>query len=221
MSTVRSRTLPFTPGKVLGIGLNYRAHAADLGEESPRRSPVSFFKAAHTWVGEGEPIVVPAGIGRVTAEAELGLVIGRPCRRVGVEQALSYVAGICAVLDQTAEEVLLENPRYLSRTKNYPTFFSFGPSIVPFDQALDRVGGSLADLEVATIVNGQVHCSNIVAGMVFSPEELISHLSHVMPLDPGDIISTGTPGAVPIAPGDEVACRLTGVMTLTNPVVAE
>ena len=119
---------PWTrPRKILGIGLNYGAHAGDLGEQAPRTSPASFIKGDHTIVGPEEPIVVPQGIGRVTAEAELGLVIGRTCYRVGVDEAMSYVAGVVPVLDQTAEEILMENPRYLTRVKNYPTFFSFGP----------------------------------------------------------------------------------------------
>ncbi|PRC44845.1 fumarylacetoacetate hydrolase, partial [Mycobacterium sp. ITM-2017-0098] len=112
---------PWTrPRKILGIGLNYGAHAGDLGEQPPRTTPASFIKGDHTIVGPGEPIVVPPGIGRVTSEAELGLVIGTLCYRVSVEDAMSYVAGVVPILDQTAETILLENPRYLTRVKNYP-----------------------------------------------------------------------------------------------------
>jgi 2-keto-4-pentenoate hydratase/2-oxohepta-3-ene-1,7-dioic acid hydratase in catechol pathway len=206
------------PRKILGIGLNYRAHANDLGAQAPRESPASFIKGDHTIIGPDEPIVVPPGIGRVTAEAELGLVIGRECYQVPVEEALDYVAAVTAVLDQTAEEVLLQNPRYLTRVKNYPTFFSFGPLLMTLDEALAEVG-DLADLEVSTVHNGRVHRSDRVSGMIFSPAELISFHSHVMPLHPGDILSTGTPGAVAIEPGDVVECRLGSLMTLRNPVV--
>ena len=102
---------PWTrPRKILGIGLNYGAHAGDLGERAGK-SPASFIKGDHTIVGPGQPIVVPPGIGKVTAEAELGLVIGRTCYQVDVDDAMSYVAGVVPVLDQTAEAVLLENPR--------------------------------------------------------------------------------------------------------------
>jgi 2-keto-4-pentenoate hydratase/2-oxohepta-3-ene-1,7-dioic acid hydratase in catechol pathway len=206
------------PRKILGIGLNYRAHASDLGAQAPRESPASFIKGDHTVIGPGEAIVVPPGIGRVTAEAELGLVIGRECYQVSVEEAMDYVGAVTAVLDQTAEEVLLQNPRYLTRVKNYPTFFSFGPFLMTLDEALHEVG-DLADLQVSTVHNGRVHRSDRVSGMIFSPAELISFHSHVMPLHPGDILSTGTPGAVAIEPGDVVECRLGSLMTLQNPVI--
>lgn len=206
-----------TPRKILGIGLNYGEHAGDLGEQAPRTSPASFIKGDHTIVGPGEPIVVPPGIGKVTAEAEVGLVIGRTCYQVSVEDAMSYVAGIVPVLDQTAEAVLLENPRYLTRVKNYPTFFSFGPDLITLDEVLAH--GPLSDLQVATIHNGAVHRKDTVSGMTFSPAELLSFHSHVMPFYPGDILSTGTPGAIGIEPGDVVRCELgDGLADLTNPV---
>ncbi len=205
------------PRKILGIGLNYGAHAGDLGEQAPRTSPASFIKGDHTIVGAGEPIVVPQGIGRVTAEAELGLVIGRTCYRVGTDDAMAYVAGVVPVLDQTAEEILMENPRYLTRVKNYPTFFSFGPDLITLDEVLSH--GPLTNLRVATVHNGAVHREDTVAGMTFSPAELLSFHSQVMPFYPGDILSTGTPGAVPIAAGDVVRCELgDGLASLTNPV---
>ncbi len=206
------------PRKILGIGLNYRDHADDLGADAPRETPTSFLKGDHTIIGPGEPIVVPPGIGRVTAEAELGLVIGRHCHGVSTDDAMDYVAAVTAVLDQTAEDVLLQNPRYLTRAKNYPTFFSFGPFLVSLPEVLDEVG-SLGDLEIATVLGGEVRRANRVDGMIFSPAELVSFHSHVMPLYPGDIISTGTPGAVSITAGDVVTCRLGDLMTLTNPVV--
>jgi len=208
------------PPKILGIGLNYRAHAGDLGENAPRTTPASFIKGGHTIVGPGESIQVPDGIGRVTSEAEVALVIGRPCYRVGVDEALSYLAGIVAVLDQTAETVLLENPRYLTRVKNYPTFFSFGPEIITMDEVREHIG-DLANLRVATIHNDRVHRQDTVAGMTFSPAELLSFHSHTMPFYPGDLLSTGTPGAVGIVPGDRVRCELgDGLTALENPVAA-
>jgi 2-keto-4-pentenoate hydratase/2-oxohepta-3-ene-1,7-dioic acid hydratase in catechol pathway len=209
---------PWTsPRKILGIGLNYGAHAGDLGEQAPRTSPASFLKGDHTIVGPGEPIVVPDGIGRVTAEAELGLVIGRTCYQVGVDDAMTYVAGVVPVLDQTAEEILMENPRYLTRVKNYPTFFSFGPDLITLDEVLSH--GPLDGLRVATVHNGVVHRKDTIAGMTFSPAELLSFHSQVMPFYPGDILSTGTPGAVPIVAGDVVRCELgDDLASLTNPV---
>jgi 2-keto-4-pentenoate hydratase/2-oxohepta-3-ene-1,7-dioic acid hydratase in catechol pathway len=207
------------PGKILGIGLNYGAHAGDLGAQAPRTSPASFLKGSHTIIGPGDPIVVPRGIGRVTAEAELGLIIGRECYQVDKSNALDYVAGVVAVLDQTAEEVLLENPRFLTRVKNYPTFFSFGPVIVTMDEVLDAVH-DLEQLAVATVHNGHTYRADVVSGMTFSPAELLSFHSKVMPFHPGDILSTGTPGAVAITGGDTVSCDLgNGLIVLANPVV--
>jgi 2-keto-4-pentenoate hydratase/2-oxohepta-3-ene-1,7-dioic acid hydratase in catechol pathway len=209
---------PYRPRKVLGIGLNYRAHASDLSAQAPESTPASFLKGEHTFVGPGEQIVVPRGIGRVTAEAELGLVIGRECYQVGEGEAMSYVAGVCAVLDQTAEEVLMENPRFLTRVKNYPTFFSFGPHVITLDEVLAQFG-DLANIPVATVHNGEVHRRDVVAGMIFNPAQLLSFHSHVMPFHPGDILSTGTPGAVPITPGDHVSCDLgDGFEVLVNDV---
>ncbi|MGV0744789.1 fumarylacetoacetate hydrolase family protein [Mycolicibacterium sp. XJ870] len=205
------------PRKILGIGLNYGAHAGDLGEQAPRTSPASFIKGDHTIVGPGEPIVVPPGIGKVTSEAELGLVVGKLCYQVSVEEAMSYVAGVVPILDQTAEGILLENPRYLTRVKNYPSFFAFGPDIITLDEVLAH--GPLEDLRVATIRNGEVHREDAVSGMTFSPAELLSFHSQVMPFYPGDILSTGTPGAVGIEPGDVITCRLGDELaSLTNPV---
>ncbi len=199
--------------KILGIGLNYRAHADDLGANYPT-SPASFFKGDHTIIGPNENIVLPEISKRVTSEAELGLVIGLPCYKVSEKEALRYVAGICPILDQTAEDILQENPRFLTRAKNFPTFFSFGPELVSLDEA-----GELAELTVATYHNGSLVRSNIVRNMLFSPQYLVAFHSQVMPLYPGDIISTGTPGAVVIQSNDTVECRIDGLATLTNSVV--
>jgi 2-keto-4-pentenoate hydratase/2-oxohepta-3-ene-1,7-dioic acid hydratase in catechol pathway len=206
------------PRKIWGIGLNYVEHAGDLSEQVPTE-PASFIKGDHTIIGPGDPIPVPPQSSRTTAEAELGLVIGTECYRVGEDEALDYVAGVCPVLDQTAEDILERNPRFLTRSKNFPGFFSFGPWITRLDDVL-AYAGSLDAVEVSTVINGEVHRSNVVANMTFDPGFLVSFHSQVMPLFPGDIISTGTPGAVRITPGDVVECRIPGVGVLANPVVA-
>jgi 2-keto-4-pentenoate hydratase/2-oxohepta-3-ene-1,7-dioic acid hydratase in catechol pathway len=100
-------------------------HASDLAERIPTE-PASFMKGDHTIIGPGDPIPVPSQSNRTTAEAELGLVIGRECYQVEEDVALDYVAGVCPVLDQTAEDILERNPRFLTRSKNFPGFFSFG-----------------------------------------------------------------------------------------------
>lgn len=206
------------PRKIWGIGLNYLEHAGDLAEKVPTE-PASFMKGDHTIIGPGEPIPVPSQSRRTTAEAELGLVIGRECYQVEEDVALDYVAGVCPVLDQTAEDILEKNPRFLTRSKNFPGFFSFGPWIVGLDAVLAH-WGSLDAVEVSTVINGAVHRKNVVANMAFDPAFLVSFHSKVMPLYPGDIISPGTPGAVRITPGDVVECRIPGVGVLANPVVA-
>jgi 2-keto-4-pentenoate hydratase/2-oxohepta-3-ene-1,7-dioic acid hydratase in catechol pathway len=154
----------------------------------------------------------------VTAEAEIGLVIGRTCRNVSEADALDFVWGVTTILDQTAEDILRRNPRFLTRSKNFPTFFCFGPELVPLAEVLDTFG-TLAKVEVTTDLNGGAETrSNTVSNMTFSPAFLVSFHSQVMPLFPGDIISTGTPGAVVITDGDTVECRIPGIGTLTNTV---
>jgi 2-keto-4-pentenoate hydratase/2-oxohepta-3-ene-1,7-dioic acid hydratase in catechol pathway len=206
------------PRMIWGIGLNYVDHAADLAELVPEE-PASFVKGDHTIIGPGDPIPLPVQSERTTAEGEVGLVIGRECRNVGEDEALDHVFGLVTILDQTAEDILQRNPRFLTRSKNFPGFFSFGPQIVPLDEAVPA-GSRLADLEVATVINGAVHRTAPVSRMRYSPEFLVSFHSRVFPLQPGDIISTGTPGAVVIRPGDVVEARVTGLPALSNPVVA-
>ncbi|AUI53383.1 fumarylacetoacetate hydrolase [Arthrobacter crystallopoietes] len=203
------------PRMIWGIGLNYVEHASDLSEGVPEE-PASFIKADHTVIGPGEDIPLPAQSERTTTEAEVAVVIGRYCRNVEVADALDYVAGVVPVLDQTAEDILQRNPRFLTRAKNFPGFFSFGPRIVPLAEAVGD--GTLADVQVSTVVNGEVRRTNTVSHMRYSPEYLISFHSKVMPLYPGDIISTGTPGAIHVQPGDTAECRVSGVGTLSNPV---
>jgi 2-keto-4-pentenoate hydratase/2-oxohepta-3-ene-1,7-dioic acid hydratase in catechol pathway len=205
------------PRLIWGIGLNYVDHATDLSEQVPDE-PASFMKGDHTVIGQGEPIPIPRQSTRTTAEAELGLVIGRYCRNVSEAAALDHVLGVTTILDQTAEDILERNPRFLTRSKNFPGFFSFGPEIVPIDELPDGTR-DLSALEVSTVLNGTVRRSNTVARMRYSPQFLVSFHSEVMPLQPGDIIATGTPGAVHVRAGDTVQCRIPAVGVLANPVV--
>jgi 2-keto-4-pentenoate hydratase/2-oxohepta-3-ene-1,7-dioic acid hydratase in catechol pathway len=215
--TVHVGPLYRRPRKIWGIGLNYLEHAQDLAENHPTE-PASFIKGDHTIIGPGDEIELPPQSRRVTAEAELGIVIGRRCQDVSQEDALDYVAGVCPVLDQTAEDILARNPRFLTRSKNFPTFFSFGPELVTLDEVLDDFD-ALEDIVVATEHNGATHRENVVANMAFVPSFLVSFHSQVMPLFPGDIISTGTPGAAVVEDGDVATCRIDRIGTLSNPVV--
>ena len=211
-------TAPYRhPRLIWGIGLNYLDHAADLSESVPEE-PASFVKGDHTIIGPGEAIPLPPQSERTTSEAEMGIVIGKYCRNVSEDEALDHVLGVVPVLDQTAEDILQRNPRFLTRSKNFPGFFSFGPEIVPLDEVVSRVG-SLEDIEVSTVVNDSERRTDTVSHMRFSPAFLISFHSKVMPLYPGDILSPGTPGAIHVRPGDVAECRIPGVGTLRNEVV--
>jgi 2-keto-4-pentenoate hydratase/2-oxohepta-3-ene-1,7-dioic acid hydratase in catechol pathway len=202
------------PRKIWGIGLNYAEHAGDLSETAPADEPASFMRPDTTIIGPGDEVVLPAQSERVTAEAELAIVIGREAKDVPEEDAPSVVAGFTMVLDMTAEDILRRNPRYLTRSKSFDTFFSFGPELVTPDEIDD-----VDSLEVSTVLNGEVRRSNTVSNMIFSPWWLVSFHSRIMTLLPGDVISTGTPGAVVIREGDVVECRITGFEPLSNPVV--
>ncbi len=201
------------PRKIWGIGLNYVEHAADLSEKAPSTEPASFLKPDTAIIGPGDPIRIPPQSQRTTAEGELGVVIGRECKDVDEADAASVVAGFTTVVDMTAEDILEKNPRYLTRSKSFDTFFSFGPELVTVDEVDD-----VDALEVATIHNGQVHRRNVVSNMTFRPWWLVAFHSRVMTLLPGDVISTGTPGAVRIRSGDTAGVQITGFRELTNPV---
>ncbi len=201
------------PRKIWGIGLNYVEHAADLSEKAPSTEPASFLKPDTTIIGPGDAIRVPPQSQRTTAEAELGIVIGRQCKDVEEADVPGVVAGFTSVIDMTAEDILEKNPRYLTRAKSFDTFFSFGPELVTVDEVED-----VDALVVATVHNGELHRENVVSNMTFRPWWLVAFHSRVMTLVPGDVISTGTPGAVHVRPGDTASCLITGFCPLTNPV---
>jgi 2-keto-4-pentenoate hydratase/2-oxohepta-3-ene-1,7-dioic acid hydratase in catechol pathway len=169
------------PRKIWGIGLNYVEHAGDLDEVAPSEEPASFMRPDTTIIGPGDRVRLPGGIGRITAEAELGVVIGREARNVPEEDAPSVVAGFTTVLDMTAEDILRKNPRYLTRAKSFDTFFSFGPELVTPEEV-----GELGDIEVSTVLNGEVRRKNTVSNMTFSPYWLVSFHSMVMTLLPSN-----------------------------------
>ncbi|MCW8860186.1 MAG: fumarylacetoacetate hydrolase family protein [Deltaproteobacteria bacterium] len=202
------------PRKIFGIGLNYADHAADLAEKAPSTEPASFFKPDTAIIGPGDAIKIPLQSNGTTAEAELGVIFGKECVDVEREDWLSVVAGFTTIIDMTAEDILRRNPRYLTLSKSFESFFSFGPQLVTTDEIED-----VMKLKVATIYNGEVHAENVVSNMTFPPDYLVSFHSKVMKMYPGDIISTGTPRAVHIKHGDQVACRIDGFATLECPVI--
>ncbi|MGK2907983.1 MAG: fumarylacetoacetate hydrolase family protein [Desulfuromonadales bacterium] len=202
------------PRKIFGIGLNYVDHAADLAEKAPSTDPASFFKPDTTIIGHGDKIKIPLQSDATTAEAELGIVFGRECIDLERQDWLSVVAGFTTIIDMTAEDILRRNPRYLTISKSFESFFSFGPQLVTTDEIKD-----VMKLNVATVINSEIHAQNLVANMTFPPDSLVSYHSKVMRMYPGDIISTGTPRAVHIKHGDTVECRIDGFASLANPVI--
>ncbi|MBG9448513.1 fumarylacetoacetate hydrolase [Cytobacillus firmus] len=201
------------PRKIWGIGLNYAEHASDLSEKAPNSEPASFMKPDTSIIGPDDTISIPLQSERTTAEAELGIIIGKECKNVAEEDAPSVVAGFTTIIDMTAEDILQRNPRYLTRSKSFDSFFSFGPQFVSTDEV-----ENVLELNVSTVINGKIHRKNTVANMTFRPWDLVSFHSKVMTLLPGDIISTGTPGAVVIRNGDIVECHIDGFEPLVNPV---
>ncbi len=198
------------PPKIWGIGLNYRDHASDLAAEWPSE-PASFMKPGTTLIGQKENIVLPPDSSRVTAEAELGVVIGKRCKNVDRADVRSVVFGYVPLLDMTAEDILRRNPRFLTRAKSYDTFLSLGPCIVSPDEVQD-----LGERNISTVVNGEVKRTNKVKNMAFPPDYLVAFHSRIFTFEPGDIILTGTPGAAKISDGDEVECRIDGFPSLRN-----
>lgn len=200
------------PPKIWGIGLNYKEHAADLGAKLPD-DPASFMKPRTTVIGPGDTIRLPSQSKRVTAEAELGIVFGKRCKNVEEKDTESVIFGYVPIIDMTAEDILQRNPRFLTVAKSFDTFFSFGPTIL----TPDEISG-IENLSVNTILNGRVEKSNKISNMIFPLKKLVSYHSNVMTMEPGDIISTGTPGAVVIKNGDTVECRIDNFPALTNTV---
>jgi 2-keto-4-pentenoate hydratase/2-oxohepta-3-ene-1,7-dioic acid hydratase in catechol pathway len=215
---MRATVRPEEAGTILGVGLNFLNHAADL-QAKPTEYPTLFFKGKHTVIGPDGVIPLPAMSQRVTAEAELGLIIGERMYQVDAADALDYVAGGCCVLDQTAEDILQMDSRMLTLAKNFPGFFSFGPEVVSLDE-LGSPATGLSEVRVCTHLNGACLRSATLADMRFGPAQLLAFISQVMPLEPGDIVSTGTPGAVVLSPGDVVECRISGLEPLRNEVQA-
>ena len=200
--------------KLWGIGLNYIDHAGDLDEERPTE-PASFMKPETALTGPSSQIRLPPAdhSERVTAEAELAVVIGRECHNVDLENVDDVIAGFVPVIDMTAEDILQRNPRFLTRAKSYETFLVVGPLIAVPEDRLD-----LRDLTVTTTVNNETKAENKIGNMQFSPRELVSFHSEIMTLQPGDLLSTGTPGAAPIEVGDTVRATVESIGSVEVPV---
>lgn len=200
------------PRKIWGIGMNYAADGSALADLR-KEEPVSFMKPDTSIIGHGEDIVLPAQSGRVTAEAELAIIIGRTCRNVTEEEAPFCIAGLAAAIDTTAADIHARHMRYLTRAKSFDTFFTFGSELITPDEA-----GELSELQVETWHNGGPAHAAKLTNMIFPPAFLIAFHSQVMTLLPGDVILTGTPGAAVIRHRDVIECRIHGLSPLRNGV---
>src|SRR5262245_4175448 len=203
---------PVEPRKIVCIGRNYAAHAAELGNEVPKH-PLIFLKPSTAIVGPGEAIVLPKYSQRVEHEGELGLVIGRRCSHLSDgEDALSYVLGYACVNDVTARDLQKADVQF-TRAKGFDTFCPVGPHI--------ETQFRPEDVLVETLVNGELRQSGRTSWMVFPPAFLVRWVSRMMTLEPGDLIATGTPAGVgPLVARDSVDVRIEGIGVLRNPVHA-
>ena len=208
------------PEKIVCLGLNYRDHAAEAGQEIPA-APMWFAKFANSLIGSGESIVLPpAHAEHVDYEAELAVVIGRAALRVSAEQALDHVAGAMPFNDVTARDLQFQNPLWTSG-KAIDTFAPCGPALVTLDEIED-----LQSLALRTRVNGETLQQGTTANQIFGVAEVIAWLSRTMTLLPGDVIATGTPAGVGasqgrfLRAGDTVEVEVEGLGALTNPVRA-
>ena len=201
---------PVTPTKIVCVGRNYAAHAAEFGNDVPRE-PLIFLKPPTSIVGPSEAIVLTKYSRRVEHEGELGLVIGRRCSHLNdYEDALSHVLGYTCVNDVTARDLQKSDVQF-TRSKGFDTFCPVGPHIE--SELLPD------DLLVETLVNNEVRQSGRTSLMVFSPAILVRWISRMMTLEPGDLIATGTPAGVgPLIAGDVVDVRIEGIGVLRNPV---
>lgn len=201
------------PGKIVCVGRNYVDHAAELGNIVPKQ-PLLFLKPPSAVIGDGEEIRIPSASNQVEHEGEIGVVVGKLLRNVAEENALEGIHGIVCVNDVTARDLQKADSQW-TRGKGFDTFCPTGSQVVPLGdlKALD-------ELEVYCRVNGEGRQHGKVADMAFPIPRILSYISHIMTLEPGDLIATGTPAGVgPLVAGDTVEVEIPGVGLLTNPVV--
>ena len=209
------------PGKIICVGLNYRDHAEEGGIELPKE-PLLFAKWQNALIGPGEPIVIPPLVTQCDYEAELGVVIGARVKAVSKENAFEAVRGYICANDVSARNLQFGDGQW-TRGKSPDTFCPVGPALVPAAEVADP-----HNLTIRAIVSGEVLQDSTTANLIFGVDEIISHASQTMTLEPGDLILTGTPAGVGVfrdpqrllRPGDEVTIEIEGLGELTNPVVA-
>jgi 2-keto-4-pentenoate hydratase/2-oxohepta-3-ene-1,7-dioic acid hydratase in catechol pathway len=203
---------PVQPSKIVCVGLNYKEHAAEQGKTLPAE-PLLFIKPSTAVIGPGDPIRLPPGVGRVDHEAELGVVIGRRAHRVPSSRAWDCILGLTCVNDVTARDLQKKESQY-TRCKGFDTFAPVGPCVAT------GLNGDPRGIE--GWVNSEKRQSSSTKHLIFPIDLLVEFVTFVMTLEPGDIISTGTPeGIGPIVAGDTVTVKVEGVGELANPVKNE
>jgi 2-keto-4-pentenoate hydratase/2-oxohepta-3-ene-1,7-dioic acid hydratase in catechol pathway len=222
MAEIKLRAPMQRPPKIICIGLNYRDHAEE-GKMTLPDVPTVFCKFATSIIGPGDAIVLPKNSAKPDYEAEFVVVIGKRGRHIPEEKWRDYVFGYSMLNDVSARDFQMATTQW-TMGKTFDTFAPFGPEIVTADEVEDP-----HNLAISLTLNGEVMQNSNTRNMIFQTPRLIAFLSSVFTLEPGDIISTGTPAGVGFArkpprwlkPGDEVTVRVQGLGELTNPVVAE
>lgn len=207
------------PGKVIALGRNYAAHAKEGGAEPPEY-PMLFHKTHTSLLGAGGTVRIPAGTNRVDYEAELAVIIGKTCKNVEEADAFEYIAGYCAANDVTARDWQRLTTQFTAG-KMVDTFGPLGPALVTKDEVPDP-----GNLSIKSILNGDVMQDGNTKMMIFSVPFLVSYISKISTLEPGDVILTGTPEGVGYArkppvylkEGDVITIEVEGLGTLTNPI---
>lgn len=210
------------PGKMLGIGMNYRAHCLEQKKEIPKH-PIVFVKCPNALNSHDQPVVLPRATKQLDFEAELGVVIGKKGRHIPEEEALQYVGGYLNVNDITARDIQAREPQW-TRAKSCDTFAPIGPLLVTPDEIENP-----QNLRVVGRLNGEVTQDASTADMIFTVAKLIAFISEVMTLEPGDIIATGTPSGVGVCrtpqvflkDGDVVEVEVEGLGILRNTIQKE
>ena len=201
---------PVRPTKIIAIGLNSKAHAAEMNKKLPAE-PLVFSKPPSSVIGADDPIQLPLWAGRIDHEAEMAVVIGRQARHVKAERAMDYVLGITCLCDVTARDLQSKDVQY-TRAKGFDTFAPIGPCIA--------VGLDPSNLAIEGWVNGDKRQSSNTNQLIFPVPELVAYVTRFCTLEPGDIITTGTPSGVgPLKPGDRMMVKVEGVGSLSNPCV--
>lgn len=204
---------PVLPSKIIGVGSNYRNHAREMGKPIPSE-PILFLKPPSALLDPGRPIVRPAGYERVDYEGELAVVVGKRLSRQPPSRIADYILGYTALNDVSVRDLQKKDGQF-TRAKGFDSFCPMGPAVA-LASAFDP-----AALRLVTRKNGAIVQSSLGDELVFSVFELLSFISHVMTLLPGDVVTTGTPAGVGnLVPGDLVEIEIAGIGTLINPVVA-